>query len=62
MIPQETAKRLMLRFSILNKEHNHLVKHCATIAAQEIINELRLYGINYSYWEEVIIEIDKLHT
>ena len=59
MTPKEKSKELVLKYSILKDGHNHLVKQCALIAVDEIL-ELDIYKSDQWYWEEVKQEIEKL--
>jgi len=52
---KDKAEDLLLKYSILNEGHNHLVKQCALIAIDEMIEqngELYLAGINEKYYRE----------
>ena len=67
MTPKEKAIELVLKYSILKDGHNHLVKQCALIAVDEILNlmikefkwDIKHNG-NIDYWREVKQEIEKL--
>lgn len=61
MTAKQKAEDLILKFSILNDGHNHLVKECAKIAVREIMSEtgyVELWLSGHDYWENVLIEID----
>lgn len=66
--PKEKAEDLILKYSILNDGHNHLVKECAKIACDEILlnNPIALVGnagkfiYMDDFWKQVKTEIDKL--
>jgi len=65
MTPKERAVELVLTYSILKEGHNHLVKQCALIAVEEVLDSHNyvLSGIKpsiYKYWQEVKQEIEKL--
>lgn len=62
MTPKEKAEDLLLKYSILNEGHNHLVKQCALIAVEEIIQIVDSSKGTANpawYWEEVKEEIKK---
>jgi hypothetical protein len=44
MTPKEKAEDLLLKYSILKDGHNHLVKQCALIAVDEIIEYAERWG------------------
>jgi hypothetical protein len=61
MTAKEKAKDLILKYSILNDGHNHIVKECAKIAVKEIIEEtsyIEMWLSGIEYWEKVLNEID----
>lgn len=61
MTAKQKAEDLILKFSILNDGHNHLVKECAKIAVKEIMSEtshIELLMSRQEYWENVLLEID----
>lgn len=73
--PKEKAEDLLLKYSILEDGQNHLVKKCALIAVDEIINDLKesleiaeglhphakgLIAGSLVAWQKVKIEIEKL--
>ena len=66
MNTKDKAKDLVLKYSILKDGHNDLVKQCALIAVDEIMNcdwhiptrEQHKKWTNY--WQEVKNEIEKL--
>ena len=62
MTAKQKAEDLILKYSILNDGHNHLVKECAKIAVREIISAetgyLELWLSGHEYWEDVLREID----
>jgi hypothetical protein len=70
MTPKDKAEDLLLKYSILKDGHNHLVKQCALIAVNEIlqIKSITMYPVledNYiygheEYWQKVKQEIEKL--
>jgi hypothetical protein len=63
MTPKEKAEDLLLKYSILKDGHNDLVKQCALIAIDEIINSVddeHVSDIFNEYWEEVTHEISNL--
>jgi hypothetical protein len=70
MTPKEKAEDLVLKYSILKDGHNDLVKQCALLAVDEILNNnTKIPGTlglhieeNSSYWQEVKQEIEKLST
>ncbi len=61
----EKAEDLILKYSILNDGHNHLVKQCALISVDEIINDNpNIYDsdrLNHEYWKEVKRQINLLY-
>ena len=64
MTQKEKAEELLLKYSILKDGHNHLVKQCALIAVDEIINALEEHSWQnlkiINYYQEVKTEIEKL--
>lgn len=65
MKPKYKAEDLILKYSILNDGHNHLVKECAIIAVDEIIyaidwHEFEAPNKEIEYWQQVKTEIEKL--
>jgi hypothetical protein len=61
MTAKQKAEDLILKYSILNDGHNHIVKECAKIAVREIISEtgyVELWLSGHEYWEDVLNEID----
>jgi len=63
MTPKEKAEDLLLKYSILKDGHNDLVKKCALIAVDEIINSVddeHVSDIFNQYWDEVRHEISNL--
>jgi len=66
MTPKEKAQDLVLKYSILKDGHNDLVKQCALIAVDEIINcdtyfnTLLDVKVFTEYWYNVQQEIKKL--
>ena len=73
--PKEKAVDLLLKYSILKDGHNHLVKQCALIAVDEILQAKsyeqttdftsnlweKASNMDYRlYWQEVKQEIEKL--
>jgi hypothetical protein len=63
MTPKEKAEDLLLKYSILKDGHNDLVKKCALIAVDEIINSVddeHVSDIFNEHWDEVKQEINKL--
>jgi hypothetical protein len=63
MTPKEKAEDLLLKYSILKDGHNDLVKKCALIAVDEIINSVddeHVSDIFNEYWGEVRHEISNL--
>jgi hypothetical protein len=74
MTPKEKAEDLLLKYSILEDGQNHLVKKCALIAVDEILNDLKesleiagdfhphakgLIAGSLVAWQKVKIEIEK---
>ena len=66
MTPKEKAEDLLLKYSVLKDGHNHLVKQCALIAVDEVLNDdwyISTIEDNIqrkNYWQEVKKEIEKL--
>jgi hypothetical protein len=72
MTPKEKAEDLLLKYSILKDGHNHLVKQCALIAVDEMIESMptdynvwKDNGANFVnaytyYWTQVKQELEKL--
>jgi hypothetical protein len=62
MTPKEKAEDLLLTYSILEDGQNHLVKKCALITVDKIMDALDKNGggWDFNYWEEVKQEIEKL--
>jgi hypothetical protein len=65
MTPKEKAEDLLLKYSILKDGHNDLVKKCALIAVDEILDTIVvIYSKDFKmlnkYWGEVRHEINKL--
>ena len=65
MTPKEKAEDLLLKYSILKDGHNDLVKQCALIAVDEILDTIVvIYSKDFEmlskYWGEVRHEINKL--
>jgi hypothetical protein len=60
--PKEKAVDLLLKYSILKDGHNHLVKQCALIAVDEVLNNIELINNIHqiNYWQQVKQEIEKL--
>ena len=58
--PKEKAKELVLKYSILKEGHNHLVKECAIIAVDEILDVIGYDFFLEKDWQEVKTEIEKL--
>ncbi len=64
ILPQEKAKELIQKYtnSIFDSGYNlskHMIKQCALIAVDEILNML-LTVDDFSYWDEVKEEIEKI--
>jgi hypothetical protein len=66
MTPKEKAEDLLLKYSILKDGHNHLVKQCALVTVNEVLNDdwyIATIEDNIqrkNYWQEVKQEIQKL--
>jgi hypothetical protein len=58
MTPKEKAVDLLLKYSILKEGHNELVKKCAIMAVDEIIEVIDKSASSYlDFWERVKEEI-----
>jgi len=58
MNSKDKAEDLVLKYSILKDGHNDLVKQCALIAVDEILEHC--YEVMKPFWEEVKQEIELL--
>ena len=66
MKPQEKAKELVDKFTLVGLQQRNEGIQCALICVEEILDVIKLipYGMQYlsarDYWEEVKEEINKL--
>ena len=63
MTPQEKAKELVDKFTVVGLQQRNEGIQCALIAVDEIliaIQDLPINEVNWDYWQQVKQEINKL--